>query len=53
MSDDHVTGTKMGLRVFWAPSTQNLSREDSKTPNELKNFHLFEYFKMSLYKDKV
>ena len=25
----------------------------AKTPNELENLHLFEYFKMSLYKDKV
>ena len=38
---------------FGLPARKTYHMKTVKTPNELKNFYLFEYFKMSLYKDKV
>ena len=38
---------------FGLPAQKSYQRMTMKTPNEVNNFYLFEYFKMSLYKDKV
>ena len=39
--------------AFGLPARKNYYLKSVRQPNELENFYLFEYFKMSLYQDKV